>query len=74
MGEEPELRVIKNGHGWAAFILFIIYILLVYGTYSKSINTATPSMGGLSKAFAYSLAVWVYGMIVIIYAAVKAWK
>ncbi len=77
MGEKGEqgLRVIKNIHGWLALILFLIYILLDYLLFfSKTLNSPAPTVDGLSRAFAYSLAVWVYGMIVIIYAAVKAWK
>jgi len=77
MGEEPgrELRVIKNVHGWLALILFIVYILLDYLLfYLKTLNSSAPTVFGLSKAFAYSIAVWIYGMIVIVYAALKAWK
>jgi hypothetical protein len=77
MGEKEghDLHVIKNIHGWLALILFIIYILLDYLLfYSKTLNSAAPTVYGLSKAFAYSIAVWIYGMIVILYAALKAWK
>ncbi len=73
--KETGLRVIKNIHGWLALILFLIYILLDYLLFfSKTLNSPAPTIAGLSKAFAYSLAVWIYGMIVIVYAAVKAWK
>ena len=81
MGEEPprelqdiDTRIFKNSKSIIALFLFLIYIVLMYLTYLDPINRPDPSIGGLSKAFAYSLIVWIYGMIAVIYAALEGWR
>ncbi len=69
-----DVPVIRDGKGLIAFIMFLLFIILMYLVYLKPINRPDPTICGLSKAFAYSIIVWIYGMIAVFYAALEGWR
>ena len=72
--EDIEVPVIRDAKGFIALVLFVLFIILMYLVYLKPINKPDPSILGLSKAFAYSIIVWIYGMIAVFYAALEGWR
>ncbi len=72
--EEIEYRLFSKPSQAAAAAFYIIANILMYLVYLDSINKPDPSVGGLSVAFAYSLAVWAVLMASVLYAALVAWR
>ncbi len=75
-GQAPrEYRLFRKTEDYLGVIFFVVAYLLMYCLiFAESLNVADPSTFGLSKAFAYSLFVWVLIMLSIIYAAARIWR
>ena len=72
--DDIEYKLLSKPSHYAALALYLIANILMYLVYLDPINKPDPSVGGLSKAFAYTLAVWVLLMISVLYASLVAWK
>jgi len=72
---EIRYKVLRKPSDYVALVLFIVLVLLMYALYIvPSLNSAEASLAGLSKAFSYSLIVWILIMATVVYAALTSWR
>jgi len=72
--EDIEYRLFSKPSHYVALGLYLLANILMYLVYLDPINKPDPTIGGLSKAFAYTLAVWVLLMASVLYASLVAWR
>jgi len=72
--EEIRYRILRKPSDYAALAFYLIASGLMYLLYSSSLNKPTPTFGGLSIAYAYSLIIWALIMVSIFYAIATSWK
>ncbi len=72
--EEIKPRILRKPSDIAALIFYIVASGLMYLLYWPSLNKYSPSFWGLSKAFAYSLIIWIIIMISVFFAMTTSWK
>jgi hypothetical protein len=71
---EIRYKILRKPSDYAALVFYIIASGLMYLLYLPELNKPTPTFGGLSVAYAYSLIIWVIIMISIFYAIATSWK
>ncbi len=72
--EEIRYKVLKRPVDYASLIFYVVASGLMYLLYSSKINKPTPTVGGLSLAYFYSLIIWIVIMISVFFAVATSWK
>jgi hypothetical protein len=72
--DEIRYKVLRKPSDYIALIFYVVASGLMYLLYWSGLNKPTPTFGGLSVAYAYSLIIWILIMLAIFYAIAFSWK